>query len=212
MNPVDVFTTLSIVGLVAFPVGKLMASFHRIGAAFGCFQRLEAFLILREKQDKRKILHRGHPRNVAPNNLTEKNGDGPPVTEPQSPDAFPVEFLGASIAHEADRDTVVNNASFRILRSKLTVIFGPTASGKSTIMHAILGENHIVRGTVHLEHDWIAYCDQTSWIRNRSVRENIVAESTNDTEWYRTVVRACCLEDDIQNLSDGDETDRKSVV
>ena len=88
----------------------------------------------------------------------------------------------------------------------LAIVVGPVGCGKSTFLKGILGETSGFEGHVHLSSFDVAYCDQTPWIMNGSIRENIIADSEVDEAWYHSVLRACALEVDLRNLEDGDDT------
>jgi len=75
----------------------------------------------------------------------------------------------------------------------LTLVIGPVGSGKSTFLKGLLGETSVFRGLVKLEDSEIAFCDQTPWIANASIKENIVGVSVFETGWYNEVVWACAL-------------------
>lgn len=80
-------------------------------------------------------------------------------------------------------------------------------SGKSTLLKAILGELEQVSGIRRLDPATkIAYCDQEPWLLDRSIRENIIGSLYFDAAWYRTVIEACALAQDIAQFPDGDET------
>ena len=51
-----------------------------------------------------------------------------------------------------------------------------------------------------------AFCDQVPWIRNGTIRENIIGHLEFDATWYNSIVYACALDTDFQQLSDGDMT------
>ncbi|KAJ5719576.1 hypothetical protein N7493_007154 [Penicillium malachiteum] len=55
----------------------------------------------------------------------------------------------------------------------------------------------------------IAFCDDTPWLSNASIRSNIIGENPStgfDPEWYRTVVNACALDIDLMKMPAGDQT------
>ncbi|KAK3180626.1 hypothetical protein K4F52_007976 [Lecanicillium sp. MT-2017a] len=207
-NPVDVFTTLAIIGLVALPLGHVMAGFPRLAGALGCFLRVEAYLLLPEKQEQRTILNEGRAKDPEPLSLTEKEGSVWMPAEVQHADTetFPIEFINASIAPSTGKDAVVCGISVRIARGKLTVMVGRTASGKSTILRAMIGEAEITQGVVQLEHCHIAYCGQDPWIMNATIQENIVGNCILDLEWLKTILYVCCLQEDIDAFTKGLET------
>ena len=90
--------------------------------------------------------------------------------------------------------------------SFLTVLVGPVASGKSSLLHAIAGEMRKTSGKITLVGKR-AYCPQTPWIQNASARENIIFGSEFDQVWYDQVVHACALTSDFELFQSGDQTE-----
>jgi ABC-type multidrug transport system fused ATPase/permease subunit len=86
------------------------------------------------------------------------------------------------------------------------MIVGPVSSGKSTLLQAILGETPVVKGLQRSFYTEVAYCGQSAWLCNGTLRENIIHGAEYDPEWYNQVVQACDLETDIGNMPLGDET------
>ncbi|EPS34428.1 hypothetical protein PDE_09392 [Penicillium oxalicum 114-2] len=106
---------------------------------------------------------------------------------------------------------------------RLSIIAGPTGSGKTSLLMALLGEMRLVEGRVHLPGgvcnraelpvdpetgliDSVAYCAQEAWLVNATVKENIIFASPHDEKRYRAVLKACALERDIEILDAGDQT------
>ena len=52
----------------------------------------------------------------------------------------------------------------------------------------------------------IAYCAQSAWIQNASLRENILFGASYDKKRYQETIRRCALRDDLKALADGDRT------
>ncbi|KAF9258420.1 hypothetical protein L218DRAFT_934784 [Marasmius fiardii PR-910] len=107
---------------------------------------------------------------------------------------------------------------------KLTVVTGPTASGKTALLMAVLGEMTVVSGELLLSKDphrlvhlrgagdetyieTISYASQTPWLRHQTIKENILFGYPYDPKRYREVVEACALIPDFNVLEDGDETE-----
>lgn len=89
----------------------------------------------------------------------------------------------------------------------LTIVVGPIGCGKSSLLKAILGETKNESGVISLSHPDVAFCDQTPWVMDASIRDNIVGESRGDDEvWYATVINACDLTEDLAALPEGDST------
>ena len=105
---------------------------------------------------------------------------------------------------------------------KLNVITGPTGSGKTSMLMALLGEMTIMGGRVYLPGgrsredvrpdpetglaETCAYVAQQAWLVNASIKDNILFSATLDERRYKDVIVACALERDLEILDNGDET------
>ncbi|KIJ38897.1 hypothetical protein M422DRAFT_781226 [Sphaerobolus stellatus SS14] len=103
-------------------------------------------------------------------------------------------------------------------KGKLTVVTGPTASGKTALLMALLGEMDRIDGSQiipknpsvvdrHGLMNSIAYAAQTPWLQQQSIRDNIIFEYPFDQERYDAVIEACALNPDFKALEDGDLTE-----
>ncbi|KAM5539773.1 hypothetical protein V8D89_006586, partial [Ganoderma adspersum] len=96
--------------------------------------------------------------------------------------------------------------------NKLNVIYGPTASGKTSMLMALLGNMHCVshsreHSPVNLPRNGgVAFAPQESWLLAATVRENVLFGARYDEDRYRAVLAACALEEDIATFEAGDET------
>jgi ATP-binding cassette subfamily C (CFTR/MRP) protein 1 len=52
-----------------------------------------------------------------------------------------------------------------------------------------------------------AFVGQTAWIRNGTIQENILFGNMMHPERYSEVIRACCLEKDLEMMDFGDQTE-----
>ncbi|KAF9150322.1 hypothetical protein BG015_007856, partial [Linnemannia schmuckeri] len=113
----------------------------------------------------------------------------------------------------------LKNLSVDFPVGKLSVIVGPTGSGKSAMLLALLGEldrlegNHFMprldyeRRASHAEGSGIAYVAQTAWLQNTTIRNNILFGREFDQERYDAVVEGCALLTDFDILESGDATE-----
>ncbi|KAJ7105197.1 multidrug resistance-associated ABC transporter [Mycena epipterygia] len=102
---------------------------------------------------------------------------------------------------------------------ELTVVTGPTASGKTALLMAVLGEmtslpgGRIIMsknaskidawGNMHI----IAYAAQTPFLRHQSIKDNILFGSPLDEARYQEVIECCALRADLDMLEDHDSTE-----
>jgi ABC-type transport system involved in cytochrome bd biosynthesis fused ATPase/permease subunit len=75
-------------------------------------------------------------------------------------------------------------------RHKLSMITGPTGSGKTSLLLALLGEMHYVPtgsgSWVNIPRvGGIAYCAQESWVQSLTIRENILFGKVYDETMYK---------------------------
>lgn len=112
------------------------------------------------------------------------------------------------------------NIDFKI--GKLNVITGPTGSGKTSLLMALLGEMTMISGKIFLPGgrsredvpadpesglaETCAYVAQSAWLVNANIKENIIFSAPLDEKRYRDVIVACALERDLEILDNGDET------
>ncbi|KAF9352624.1 hypothetical protein BGX34_012063 [Mortierella sp. NVP85] len=103
---------------------------------------------------------------------------------------------------------------------ELSVITGPTGSGKTSLLLALLGEINPIKGQAFLprrdSHDinpvtgltnGIAYVAQQAWLQNDTVRNNILFGSPFEQRRYDQVIEMCALRRDFEILEHGDETE-----
>jgi ATP-binding cassette subfamily C (CFTR/MRP) protein 1 len=112
----------------------------------------------------------------------------------------------ASCGWDREKTPTLMNLNFRIKEGSMTMIVGPVSSGKSTLLKALLGETPATKGLQRSFYTEVAYCSQSAWLVNATLRENIIHGSDFDPVWYNTVVQACDLETDISGMALGDET------
>ncbi|KAI2966296.1 hypothetical protein CBS147323_5517 [Aspergillus niger] len=79
-------------------------------------------------------------------------------------------------------------------------------SGKTLLLETVLGETVVSSARVSVHPMPIAYCAQTPWLVDTSVRGNIVDPLNFEPEWYRHVLWMCCLAEDVEALPEKDLT------
>ena len=111
-------------------------------------------------------------------------------------------------------------ADFHI--GRLNIIAGPTGSGKTSLLMALLGEMKLLKGNVRIPGgsvrqelrpdpltglvEGVAYCAQQAWLVNDTIKENILFASPFHQQRYEAVIAACALERDLEILGAGDKT------
>ena len=117
----------------------------------------------------------------------------------------------ACFGHEQKTETPLFRLSCRntvLENHTLTPVVGKVGAGKSAFLAALLNEIRNTTGPpTFLRHRSVAYCAQTAFIQNLSVRDNICFGSPMVQPWYVVVVAVCCLQPDFASFPHGDLTE-----
>ncbi|KAH6911448.1 ATP-binding cassette transporter [Coprinopsis sp. MPI-PUGE-AT-0042] len=135
----------------------------------------------------------------------------------------------SSITSTPHHKFVLVDLSLDFPRGELSLICGKLGSGKTLILLALLGEADILTGQVICpqsppdalasyskaqiaDEDWVvegicAYVPQTAWLRNASIKDNILFCLPYNEERYNMTLEACALVTDLNVLEDGDESE-----
>ncbi|XP_017068419.2 LOW QUALITY PROTEIN: probable multidrug resistance-associated protein lethal(2)03659 [Drosophila eugracilis] len=96
-------------------------------------------------------------------------------------------------------DYTLKEVSLEIQPGTLVAILGPTGSGKSSLIQAILGELKAESGQIWTN-GALSYSSQEPWLFSGTVRQNILFGQPMDRQRYDNVVQKCALERDFDLL------------
>ncbi|KAE8445934.1 hypothetical protein EG329_012713 [Mollisiaceae sp. DMI_Dod_QoI] len=201
LDVATIFTSVSYLLLLADPLTYLFQNTPNLVAAFTCLERIEAFLMEEPRVDS---------RSAKLDSSTAESGVGDSghgdVTE--KPNSI-MNISNGSFGWEAGKMSL-KNINLDIQTSKLTMIVGPVASGKSTLCKVLLGEMPASQGLVKMNAKTslqkVGYCDQTPYLSNASIKDNIVGFSLFNELRYIDVLEAARLASDLSLLPEGDRT------
>ncbi|XP_066298154.1 ATP-binding cassette sub-family C member 9-like isoform X3 [Branchiostoma lanceolatum] len=128
------------------------------------------------------------------------------------PENFVLEVTNGHFAWDLSSDaptTALYDINFKVPRGAMTVVIGPNASGKTSLINAILGEMKLLAGDVAwcLEKNKVSFHAQKGWLFNAKLRDNILFGQLFDQARYDRVISACSLQADIDILPEGDQTE-----
>ncbi|EED19134.1 multidrug resistance protein, putative [Talaromyces stipitatus ATCC 10500] len=219
-NPLETsiaFPALAVFGIIRIPLDRLATCVTFVLQARVSLDRVDNFLCEREtaKYDQLSKLKTSNDigfedatlawpteasANVSDDNGAKRGGHIP-LNELASGRSFRLKSLDIRFRTEA-----------------LNVICGPSGSGKSSLLLALLGEMDLIKGQVFLPHceqtnldtnnllETTAYCPQEPWILNRTIRENIIFDFPFDSRRYECVLHAVALLPDIATMDNSDQT------
>ncbi|KUI57164.1 Multidrug resistance-associated protein 1 [Cytospora mali] len=188
------FTTVAILSMITHPANMIMTIVPRAVVSYASFERIQEYL-LDDNGPSRAVDMSKHSRNPAI------------MAHHSSVDA---QLSVVTVSSARENKPILRDINLEIRQGTITICTGPVGSGKTTLARAILGELSPSQGYVRLFPRRVAYCAQTPWLPNQSIREVICGPTADhesqDETWYQTTIRACCLDSDIELLPYGDAT------
>ncbi|VUC27576.1 unnamed protein product [Clonostachys rosea] len=179
-----VFPAIALFQLLTTPMAILPTTVSAVTEATVAISRLTAFLTADELQPDAVV--RDEPvENIGQESVTINEGT-----------------FKWSMHHD---NNVLEDINLSAHKGELYCIIGHVGSGKSSLLGALLGDLHKVRGKVTVRGS-VAYVAQQPWVLSASIRDNIIFDGKWDPEYYSQTLWACALHDDLTQLPHGDET------
>ncbi|KAJ5405756.1 ABC transporter integral membrane type 1 [Penicillium sp. CMV-2018d] len=179
------FTSLALISLLTNPLLIFCQAMPAIWQAIACFNRIEAYCA----------------NDTNPSTKYEEEMQPLPTSEKSYPTL--ISFHNATIAWSSETEPVLHDLSVDIHRG-ITMIVGPVGCGKSTLIESILHQHMVKNGSRTASFARAAYCPQIPWIKNDTIRNNIIGFLEFDQTWYDFVCEVCGLQGDLDALSEGD--------
>eukprot|EP00055_Hartaetosiga_balthica_P014403 m.78854 g.78854 ORF g.78854 m.78854 type:complete len:1517 (-) comp8586_c0_seq3:145-4695(-) len=183
------FVSLALFNLLRFPLAMLPMLISALVEASVSVNRVRKFL-LHEEMDPNNV-HRDDPAMLN----TFKDGNRIPALVVQN----------GTFAWD-EETPVLKDVSFKVYPGTITAIVGRVGAGKSSIMSCLHGDMIKLGGTVVLP-GHVAYVPQQAWIRNATLKDNILFGKRFDEKKYNHVLEVCALQDDLKQLPAGDMTE-----
>lgn len=193
-----IFTSYSYLVLLCTPLTDLFQAVPSVIAAFTCLGRIQAFLEKGAREDFRLQHSRSSSEKAS------ALGQPPAPGDAETP---AVSISEGNFGWEKDKMSL-SGMNLAISPRQLTMVVGPIASGKSTLCKVLLGEAPVFDGQVILgpSSRRIGYCDQSPFLSNNSIKQNILGFAPLDQTRYDEVMEAAMLQVDLATLPQGDDT------
>lgn len=201
LDAARIFTSLSYLLLLTNPLSHVFQNIPQLISGLACLGRIQAFLECETRHDFREVLADMRL------NAEKTQVDTVAPLDSELGLEHPVVITNGNFGWEVDT-FALQNVNTQVSKSSLTIVVGPVGSGKSTLCKALLGEIPFSKGSVVLSTRFphIGFCDQTAFLSNGSIRDNIVGFSSFNDERYAEVIKATALTLDVETLPLGDKT------
>ena len=107
---------------------------------------------------------------------------------------------------------LLKEISLSVKKGEFIAILGPTGSGKTCLINAILNNYHVYFSSSKIIlNGELSYFSQQPWIMTDTVKNNIIFNNEFNEDKYREVVSVCELENDFNEFVNGDKTEINST-
>ncbi|KAG6203200.1 hypothetical protein E4U35_004571 [Claviceps purpurea] len=193
------FTSLTLISLLATPLMHVCQAIPTLGAAHGCIKRIQSFLDMEDRRDPRRFssadsfTHGGHVKE-------DKN---PVYASIDTDDGTILSLTNVSLGWARDK-AQLTGIDLNVRKGSKVAILGRVGCGKTLLFKGLLGEAAQIAGEITVRQDLkFAYCSQSPWLENVSVEMNLkqYAPDLVDAKVFDRLVQDCSLQDLI-NLQD----------
>ncbi|GAB0137433.1 hypothetical protein EsDP_00005697 [Epichloe bromicola] len=187
-------TSLSILNLISTPGIQLLLAIPMGAQAVGGFSRIQTFL---QKSEISALTTSETSSSTAidASMMFEKTADSEPWPLVHHPQLSHGQHMAGNVQPAFQAPYFQANS--------ILAITGPIGCGKSTALKRVLLANGLKESCL-FPSAGVAYCSQTPWIHEGTIRDNIIGQSEVDEKWYKSILRACELELDINSIPEGD--------
>ncbi|KAJ4003924.1 hypothetical protein NW752_012062 [Fusarium irregulare] len=200
LDATRMFTSLAYLLLLTTPLSDIFQMVPQLMSAVACLGRIQSFLECETRSDYRRFLTDAALEESSTNNTTPSSASNEHMRNS-------ITVTGGSFGWK-ENDFALEDVNLGIAKSSLTIVVGAVGAGKSTLSKALLGEIPYRKGSVSLgtRSPHVGFCDQTAFLSNGTIRDNIIGFSSFDPERYSAVINATVLGYDFPTLEQGDQT------
>eukprot|EP00210_Caulerpa_lentillifera_P008090 g7724.t1 len=175
------FVSLTLFNILRFPLFQLPQVITQLTQAGVSLRRLEGFMMSQEQPNE-------------------------PPSDPV-PKGEPAIVVKGNFTWNTKEDAVLKELDLLIPSGALTIVVGPTGSGKTSLLSSLLGLMQSVSGQGVTLHGSTSLVPQSPFIVNASVKENILFGLEYLETRYLVAISAASLGPDLQVFPGGDETE-----
>lgn len=207
-----VFSSLALFNGLRMPLNLLPLVIGQVTDAWNSLKRIQEYLLLEEQTDEAEVdyeaknavelRHAEFTWERTPTQDAEKisaltQSGKPGETKKEQKAAQKAEKAAQKEMEDNDGSTLVDDRepfklqdiNFQIGRNELVAVIGTVGSGKTSLLAALAGDMRRTQGETILGASR-AFCPQSAWIQNTTVKENILFGKDLDRSWYKQVIKA----------------------
>ena len=175
----SLFASFQLINTIAIPLKIIPIFLAQLVGNLVSIKRLQSFL-----------LSEGHINNTI-KSLKENN--------------IMIKF--ENISFSVKNIKLLENINFTAKKGELIGIFGPTGSGKTCLLNAIMNNYDVIKNKEDpIINGDISFCPSQPWIMTETIKNNIIFYGEYNKDKYNKIIDLCCLNKDFKKLTEGDKT------
>ena len=190
ISPAQAFQALALFQQMIWPLMLLPQAYAQLTETLVAVERIESYLLTPTCDEAKLIEDVSLDESGFPNGMEKGH-----VRISNSSPEISIQSGYFSWGQNSAAQLIDINLDVR--PGELLAIVGPTGSGKSSLVNAILGEMNVMTGRAKLCGS-AAYAPQQAWIYNATVRDNIIFGNEFDEKLYNSAIDVSCLRKDIE--------------
>ena len=178
----SLFASFQLINTIAIPLMIIPIFLAQLVGNLVSIKRLQSFLLSEE-----------HKNNEQKNSEEDTNNN--------------ISIKFENINFGVKNIKLLENINITANKGDLIGIIGPTGSGKTFLLNAIMNNYDIIssKEKPKINGD-ISFCPSQPWIMTETIKNNIIFFGVYDESKYNTIIDLCCLKNDFEKLSEGDDT------
>lgn len=214
---VEAFTLIAMVNICRTSLNQLPQGIAALSKAKIAYNRIDAFLMSDEFKDFARP-----STGAIKGSIDIANGRFEwPLTVQNDADTSEIVVVNPALGQStksseeqslSNHETAATHGFFlqgvnlQVDAGSLVMIVGRVGSGKSSLLSGMLGEMPLKDGSLSVNGE-LSYVSQENWIRNSTLRDNVLFEEPFDAKRYERVLQAAQLSMDLNSLPDADNTE-----
>ena len=196
----SLFTSFQLMNAVTIPLKIIPLFLAQLVSNLVSIKRIQAFLLAEEHHNNRNDLNEENDLLIKFDNTTF----GVKNIVDNNTNLQKSIYLNSETKEEIK---ILENITFSMKKGDFIAIVGSSGSGKTCLLNAIINNYQIISSDSNPEiNGEISFCPSQPWIMTESIKNNILFFSEIKNNKYKEIVSLCCLKNDFEQLSDGDQT------
>ncbi|RHZ69032.1 hypothetical protein CDV55_100004, partial [Aspergillus turcosus] len=201
----NAFTSLALFSILSASVNIFIIAVPAIFAAISCFGRIQAFLASTDSDYNPQPNSGDQASQGSTTSIEKVDMSSLPTNALYNDDEALLSIEDGTVQWQQQTEPLLSGINLSVKKGAFLRITGPMGCGKTSLLYALLGEAPLVAGQLRNTASGAAYCQQTPWLPDISVRDCILGQREWEKEFYNEVIAACALSDDLLKLPGGDQ-------